>query len=88
MNYFETYAPVITWFAICLVMILALLYSYALCQIVFVQAYPQAPIETDMYMELPIGIETHHGNSKTMFFKFCQTCMAKNKLEEHGTATW
>ena len=64
MNYFETYPPVITWFAICLVMILALLFSYALHQIDFVQAYPQAPIETGMYMELPIGIETHHGNSK------------------------
>ena len=24
----------------------------------FVQAYPQAPIEFDMYMELPVGIET------------------------------
>jgi hypothetical protein len=45
-------------------MILALLYSYAFHQIDFIQAYPQAPIKTDMYMELPIGIETHHGNSK------------------------
>jgi hypothetical protein len=29
-----------------------------------VQAYPQAPIKTDMFMELPYGIETKHGNAK------------------------
>jgi hypothetical protein len=27
-------------------------------------AYPQAPIKMDMYMELPTGIHTKHGNSK------------------------
>ncbi|KAL7474843.1 hypothetical protein ACHAW6_000792 [Cyclotella cf. meneghiniana] len=64
MNYFETYAPVVTWFAIRLIIIMAILFTLSLCQIDFVQAYPQAPIETDMYMELPKGIETHHGSSK------------------------
>jgi len=39
----------------------------SLHQIDFVQAYPQAPIETDMYMELPKGIETCHGFSKDHF---------------------
>lgn len=38
-------------------------------QIDFIQAYPQAPIETDMYMELPLGIETCHGNSKDHVLK-------------------
>ncbi len=64
MNYFDTYAPVVTWFAIRIVMVLALLYGYALRQIDFIQAYPQAPIEQDMYMELPLGFESAHGNSK------------------------
>jgi hypothetical protein len=36
-------------------------------QIDFIQAYPQAPIETDM--ELPLGIETRHGNSKDHVLK-------------------
>jgi hypothetical protein len=27
-------------------------------------AYPQDPIKMDMYMELPTGIHTKHGNSK------------------------
>ncbi|KAL7480714.1 hypothetical protein ACHAW6_011465 [Cyclotella cf. meneghiniana] len=33
-------------------------------QIDFIQSNPLAPIETEMYMEFPKGIETCHGNSK------------------------
>jgi hypothetical protein len=32
-------------------------------------AYPQAPIEMDIYMELPQGIQTKHGNSKEDILK-------------------
>ncbi len=32
-------------------------------------AYPQAPIEMDVYMELPQGIETAEGNSKDHVLK-------------------
>jgi hypothetical protein len=32
-------------------------------------AYPQAPIEMDMYMELPTSIHTEHGNSKDHVLK-------------------
>jgi hypothetical protein len=32
-------------------------------------AYPQAPIEMDMYMELPAGIHTKHRNSKDHVLK-------------------
>jgi hypothetical protein len=32
-------------------------------------AYPQAPIEMDMYMELPTGIHTKHGNSRDHILK-------------------
>jgi hypothetical protein len=38
-------------------------------QIDFVQAYTQAPIECDMYMELSPGIGTKHGNSKEYILK-------------------
>ncbi len=44
-------------------------FSWALCQVNFVMAYPQAPIEMDMYMELPTGIHTKHGNSKDHVLK-------------------
>jgi hypothetical protein len=32
-------------------------------------AYPQAPIKMDIYMELPQGIQTKHGNSKEYVLK-------------------
>ncbi|KAL7474652.1 hypothetical protein ACHAW6_000616, partial [Cyclotella cf. meneghiniana] len=63
-EYFDTYAPVVTWFAIRIIITISILFELTLQQIDFVQAYPQAPIKTDMYMELPKGIKTCHGNSK------------------------
>ena len=69
LNYFETFAPVVTWFAIRLMLIVAILFMLALRQIDFVQAYPQAPIETDMFMELPQGIETACGKPKDYVLK-------------------
>jgi len=64
MNNFETYAPVVTWFAIRLMIIFGIIFCWALRQVDFVMAYPQAPIEMDIYMELPQGIQTKHRNSK------------------------
>jgi hypothetical protein len=64
MNYFKTYAPVVTWFAIRLILVMAIYLSLALRQVDFVQAYLQAPLQFDMYMELPQGIVTRHGNAK------------------------
>jgi hypothetical protein len=69
MNYFETYAPVATWFAIRLMIIFGIIFCWALRQVDFVMAYPQAPIEMDIYMELPQGIQTAHGNSKDHMLK-------------------
>ncbi len=69
MNYFKTYAPVVTWFAIRLMIIFGIIFCWALCQVDFVMAYPQAPIKMDIYMELPQGIQTTHGNSKDHVLK-------------------
>ncbi len=53
LNYYETYVPIVTWFARCLVIVFAILFGWALHQIDFLLAYTQAPIEVDMFMELP-----------------------------------
>jgi hypothetical protein len=80
MNYFETYAPVVTWFAIALAVMVGLF----LRQIDFIQAYPQAPIETGMHMELPLGIETRHGNSKDHVLKL----LANLYGQKHAGRVW
>ncbi len=68
-NYYTTYVPAVTWLAIQLLIVFGILFNWALCQVNFVMAYPQAPIEMDMYMELPTGIHTKHGNSKDHILK-------------------
>jgi hypothetical protein len=69
MNYFETYAPVVTWFAIKLMIIFGIILCWALPQVDFVMAYSQAPLEMVIYMELSQGIQTKHGNSKEHVLK-------------------
>jgi hypothetical protein len=49
--------------------IFGIIFCWALCQVDFVMAYPQAPIEMDIYMELPRGIQTAHGNFKDHVLK-------------------
>jgi hypothetical protein len=66
---FETYALGVTWFAIRLIIIFGIIFCWALQQVDFVMAYPQAPIKMDIYMELPQGIQTKHGNSKEHVLK-------------------
>ena len=68
-SYYETYAPVVTWFAIRFMIILAIFLGWAMRQIDLMQAYAQAPIKCDMYMELPPGIKTNSGNSKDYVLK-------------------
>ncbi len=69
MIYFETYAPIVAWFAIRLMIIFGIIFCWALRQVDFVMAYPHAPIEMDIYMELPQGIQTKQGNSKDHVLK-------------------
>ena len=49
-------------FAIRLIITFGIMFNWALRQIDFVMAYPQAPIEEDIYMEHPQGIKTAPGN--------------------------
>ena len=68
-NYFETYSPVVNWFSIRLMLVLSILNKWHTRQVDFIQAYPQADIEYDLYMELPKGIQTKHGDGKTHVLK-------------------
>jgi hypothetical protein len=54
-DYWETYAPVATWATIRCIMMLAAQRNWKTKQLDFVQAYPQAPAQTEMYIEIPKG---------------------------------
>jgi hypothetical protein len=49
-------------------------------------AYPQAPIEMDMYIELPTGIHTKHGNSMDhvlkLLAKYLQAKASRSHMEQ------
>lgn len=47
--------PVVTWFKF--MIILAIILAWVMQQIAFVQAYAQAMIKCDLYIEVPSGIE-------------------------------
>jgi hypothetical protein len=68
-NFFETYSPVVAWFSIRILLTLALMNRWYTRQIDFIMAYPQAPVECDIYMKLPKGIETRYGNGRTHVLK-------------------
>jgi hypothetical protein len=52
-NYWDTYSPVVRWATIRLFLILASIHRWHTRQLDFVLAYPQAPVECDLYMEIP-----------------------------------
>jgi hypothetical protein len=56
-DYNETYAPVATWSSIRLMLTHSIINKWHTRQIDYVQAYTQAEVEKDMYMEIPKGFE-------------------------------
>ena len=54
-NFWETYSPVVSWPVIRLFLTMTLLHGWHSRQIDFVLAFPQADVETDIYMKLPAG---------------------------------
>eukprot|EP00957_Ditylum_brightwellii_P102436 7808075-Ditylum_brightwellii.AAC.1 len=78
-NYWETYAPVVTWFVIRLLLILSLLNNWSTWQIDFVSAHPQAPIECNLFMTLPSRTVTKDGNNRTHVLKLEQNLFGQKQ---------
>ena len=56
-HYDLTYSPVAAWSSIRLILALAATHNWYTKQIDYVLAFPQAPVERPLYMEIPKGIE-------------------------------
>lgn len=56
-HYWDTYAPVVTWFSIRMMLLLVLLHNWSTLTVDFVLAYPQADVESKTYIKLPRGID-------------------------------
>ena len=59
-NFWETYSPVVSWFSIRIFLTLTIINNWHTRQVDFILAYPQADIETELYMEIPQGFKYKH----------------------------
>ena len=55
-DYFNTYAPVITWASVRLLLIVAKIHKLDSKSIEFFLAFPQADLPIPVYMKLPAGV--------------------------------
>ncbi len=70
LNYYKTYALVVIWFSIRLLIVIGIIFCWALRQVDFIMAYPQALIKCNMYMELPQRtIQVSEGDPKDYVLK-------------------
>ena len=54
-DYFETYAPVVSWATVRLLLILSVVMNWVSVQVDYTDAFIQAPIDCDVFVEMPRG---------------------------------
>jgi hypothetical protein len=61
-NYWEAYSPVVNMVTVCLILLLARIYKLDSKAIDFALAFPQAELDIDIWMYLPIGFQVDTEN--------------------------
>ena len=56
-NYWDTYAPVVNWISIRMLMASSILFNLHTRSIDFTLAFPQADADDTIYMKLPFGFQ-------------------------------
>ena len=84
-DYSETYAPVTSWRSIRILLPLVAKHRWHSKQLDYVLAFSQAPVEREMYMEIPKGIEVEGSNTKDYVLQILRNIYGQNKLVECGT---
>jgi hypothetical protein len=56
-NYWESYAPVVNWASVSILLVVAKIHSLSSKSTDFVLASPQADLEVPVFMELPLGFD-------------------------------
>lgn len=76
-NCWETHSPVVGWPMIWLFLNLMTMNGWTSRQVDFVLAFPQAEIECDMHMEVPLGFEVNGNRRDHRSFLRCNLCGQK-----------
>ena len=66
-DYDKTYAPVVSWMSIQLLLTFIVAFGFHTQQVDYVAAYTQAPIDRNMYMEFPCGFKLPGGVDRKAF---------------------
>ncbi len=66
-NYWETYAPVVDWASVCLLLAIAKIHGLSSKSIDFVLAFSQADLEIPVYMESPIGFDAPNNEDQQFY---------------------
>ena len=66
-DYFESYSPVVQWSSVRLMLILSIVHGLETHQVDYVNAFAQAALDKDVYIEIPQGLE--HANDEHCIFK-------------------
>ena len=56
MNYWDTYAPVVSWSSVRVLLTLAKLHNFHTKSVDFIQAYPQADVKNPIFLKPPAGV--------------------------------
>ena len=68
-HYDQTYAPVASWSTIRTLLILTAVNGWHTRQLDYVAAFPQAPVERELYMKIPRGVNIERGNTDDYVLK-------------------
>jgi hypothetical protein len=68
-DYWETYAPVVNWVSVRLLLAVATIHDLPTGSIDFVLAFPQADLDVPVYMEVPIGMDFDGCHRREMVLK-------------------
>jgi hypothetical protein len=75
-NYWDMYAPVVQWMSVRMMLVLTLAEKLHSRSIDFTLAYPQADLDVDIYLELPMGFQLQGGfNKRDFVLKLKKICM-------------
>ena len=79
-QYWDTYALVVTWQTVCFFLILSILLGWQSRQLDFVMAYPQAPAEMPLYMRLPQGYKCNGITRKNQALKLLHNVYGQKQV--------
>ena len=68
-HYSETYAPVASWNTIRMLLSLKAVHNWHTKQLDYVLAFPQAPVEKELFLHIPRGFDINDGDNKSYVLK-------------------